>query len=392
MRVMGRGVFGGANAAEITALQREYAEYVGVAHCLALNSGTAALHCCAAAVGLEPGDEVIVPAYTFVASAMAMVHQGAVPVFCDINPRSYNLDPALIEERLTDRTRAILAVHIHGQPADMEEIQAIADRHGLAVVEDFAQAHGIRYRDRMAGTLGSCGGTSLNMSKNLSAGEGGFFVTDDEQAYITARRLSVFGEDLVPLEQRDFWSHGVGWNYRNQELACALARSQLPRLDRYNRTAQLNARILSDGLADLPGVSPPRVAPDRGCSYWKYMVQLDPAQIGFDGPSGVLRDRVVAALRAEGVEAMVWQPQPLPALPAFRRPLRPWHARHEQEPLEPWDPAEFPIASRLCDSSFALGTERYPLYVQAAELMQHYVDACHRVIDSVRTTRRAPAG
>src|SRR5919206_3838274 len=127
-RVLDSGVVCGANAPEITALQREWAEYVGVEHCLALNTGTAALHCACAAVGLEPGDEVIVPAFTFIASAMAVVHQGATPVFCDVHAQTYNLDPARVEERIGERTRAVMPVHLHGLPADMDELRAIAER------------------------------------------------------------------------------------------------------------------------------------------------------------------------------------------------------------------------------------------------------------------------
>jgi perosamine synthetase len=382
-RVLDAGLFSGANAPEITALQEEYAEYLGVRYCLALNSGTAALHCCAAAVGVTPGDEVIVPAYTFVASAMAVVHQGATPVFCDIDPRTYNLDPQRVEERIGERTRAILAVHIHGAPADMDELSEVAERHGVALIEDMAQSHGIRYRGRMTGTMGACAGSSLNQSKNLSAGEGGLFVTHDEQAYVTARRLSVFGEDLVALEQRDFWSHGVGWNYRNQELSCAFARAQLSRLDRYNETAERNAAVLSAGLAGLPGLTPPHVPEDRGCSYWKYMVKVEPEELGFSGDVRELRDRVLHALRAEGVEAMVWQPQPIPAQPAFRRELQPWHPRYADEPLRPWQSEEYPVASDLCDRSLALGTEARPLYVQDGELMERYVEAARKVIENI---------
>jgi perosamine synthetase len=388
--VLDRGVFSGANAPEITALQQEYADYLGVRHCLATNSGTAALHCCAVAAGVEPGDEVLVPAYTFVASAMAIAHQGAVPVFVDVDPRTYNIDPARIEERITERTRAILAVHIHGMPADMEEIAAVAERHGLAVLEDFAQSHGISYRDRKTGTLGLCGGTSLNASKNLSAGEGGLFVTDDDEALVAARRLSVFGEDLVPLEVRPFWAHGVGWNYRNQELSSALARAQLPRLDGYNATAMANGDVLTAGLEPLDGVTPPLVPDDRGTSYWKYMVQLDPDALGFAGPAGELRDRVLQALQAEGVAAMVWQPQPIPAQPAFRTALRPWHGRHDGGDMPPWDPGEYPVASRLCETSLALGNEVHPLYVQTPELMGRYVDAFAKVIEGIEAVAAAP--
>lgn len=390
MRVLDRALFAGANSPEITALQEEYAAYVGVRHCLALNSGTAALHCCAVAVGLVPGDEVIVPAYTFIASAMAVLHHGAVPVFCDVDPRTYNLDPARIEDRLTDRTKAIMAVHIHGMPADMDEILEVARRHGLAVIEDAAQAHGGMYRGRKVGTLGDCAGTSLNQSKNLSAGEGGLFLTDDDLAHKAARRLSVFGEDLVPLEARAFWSHGAGWNYRNQELSCALARTQLKRLDRYNERAEANGTLLSEALADIPGVVPPHVPGDRSCSYWKYMIQLDAGALGYGGPPTELRDRVLRALQAEGVEAMVWQPQPIPAQPVFRARMRPWHARDAEDALRSWDPQEYPVSSRLVDVSFALGTEARPLYVQDAAVMERYGEAVRKVVGNLEAVLDAP--
>jgi len=390
IRVLDRGVLCGANAPEITALQRDYADYVGVEHCLAVNSGTAALHCCAAGLGLQPGDEVIVPAYTFIASALAVVHHGCVPIFCDVDPQTYNIDPSKITERLTDRTRAIMAVHIHGQPADMTEICAIAQRHDLGVIEDVAQAHGGLYRDRKVGTIGDCAGMSLNQSKNLLGGEGGLFVTDDADMFRAARRLSVFGEDLVRLSARAFWSHGVGWNYRNQELSSALARSQLKRLDHYNKTAERNGETLTKGLAPIPGVTPPYVAADRSCSYWKYMIQLDPDDLGFHGPAGELRDRVLLALHAEGVEAMVWQPQPIPAQPVFRRPLRPWHDKMDEQPLEPWDAEEYPVASHLVATSLALGTEDKPLYVQEPALMDYYVDAVEKVMRDIEAVLEAP--
>ena len=180
LAVLDRGILCGANAPEITALQREWADYIGAEHCLALNSGTAALHCCLVAAGVRPGDEVLVPAYTFSATAMAVVHQGAVPVFVDVHPRSYNIDPARIEEKIGERTRAIVAVHLHGLPADMDEIHALAGRHGLAVIEDAAQSHGAVYHGDKTGTLAAWAGFSLNATKNLSGGEGGLFVTSDE--------------------------------------------------------------------------------------------------------------------------------------------------------------------------------------------------------------------
>ncbi len=382
LAVLDRGVLCGPNAPEVTALQREWAEYLGVEHCLALNSGTAALHCCLVAAGVRPGDEVIVPAFTFSATAMAVAHQGAVPVFCDIDPRTYNIDPGRIEDRITERTRAIMPVHIHGLPSDMDEVRGIAGRHGLAVVEDAAQSHGALYRGRRTGTLAFCAGFSLNATKNLSGGEGGLFVTSDDDALVAGRRLSVFGEDAPPLEPdefRSYWSHAIGWNYRNQELSSAFARSQLRRLDEYNATAQRNGAILTSGVARLRGVVSPHVPDDRTHVYHKYRVRLDTAELGFEGPAPELRDRVVRALRAEGVEAVLWYVDPLPACPAFRRELLPWHRKRDAEPLRPWDPAEFPETSRLLDESLVLGSEAMPLFVQEADLMHRYVEAFEKV-------------
>jgi dTDP-4-amino-4,6-dideoxygalactose transaminase len=386
LAVLDRGILCGANAPEITALQREWAEYLGVEHCLALNSGTAALHCCLGAAGVRTGDEVIVPAYTFSATAMAVAQQGGVPVFVDVHPRTYNIDPAKIEERITERTRAIVPVHLHGLPADMDEIDAIANRHGLVVVEDAAQSHGALYQGHKTGTLASCAGFSLNATKNMSGGEGGLFVTSDDEFMVTARRLSVFGEDVPPTEPgefRSYWSVGVGWNYRSQELASAFARSQLHRLDEYNAIVQTNGAILTEGLAKLPGVQPPYVPEDRTSVYHKFRVRLEPATLGFDGYATELRDRVVNALRAEGVEAGLWQTHPLPASPAFRRPLRPWHPDWDDEPLDPYDPADFPETSKLLDESLILGSEPCPLFVQEPELMHSYVDAFAKVLGNL---------
>jgi dTDP-4-amino-4,6-dideoxygalactose transaminase len=392
-RVLDRGVLCGANAPEITALQREWAEYVGVEHCLALNTGTAALHCACAAVGIGPGDEVIVPAFTFIATAMAVVHQGATPVFADIDRRTYDLDPARIEERISERTRAIMPVHLHGLPADMEEIRAIASRHGLAVIEDAAQSHGATYGGVRTGALADCAGFSLNATKNLCGGEGGFFVTDDDEQIKAARRLSVFGEDVNPTgpgEFRRYWSHGIGWNYRSQELACALTRTQLARLDEYNETAQANAAVLNEGLARLPGVLPPHVPDDRTSVWHKYRLRLDPAALGWNGTGAELRDRLVRALRAEGAEAVLWQVSPLPAYPAFRRALRPWLAADEGEELGPWDPAEYPAAVDVLDNSLILGSENRPLFVQDESLMARYVETFEQVLANLDAIAAQP--
>jgi dTDP-4-amino-4,6-dideoxygalactose transaminase len=383
-RVLDRGELWGPNAPEVTALQEEWADYVGARFCLLTNSGTAALHCAVVAAGVRPGDEVIVPAFSFVATAMAVLHQGAVPVFCDIDPATHAIDPRAIAERIGPRTRAIMPVHVHGLPADMDAIGALARHHGLAVIEDAAQAHGATYRGQKAGSLGDCAAFSLNGSKHLSAGEGGLFVTSDERALVAARRLAIFGEDTPPTgpgQYRAYWSHGVGWNYRSHELTAALARTGLRRLDDYNEAAQRNAAILSAGLAQLPSVEPPHIPPDRTCVFYRYRIRIDPDRLGFRGPPIELRDRLLWALQAEGVAASLWQLQPLPAQPVFRRSrFAAWQPDADAEPLKPWDPSEFPEATRLLESSIVLGTATEPIFNQPAELMERYLEAFEKVL------------
>src|SRR5215470_1821343 len=185
--VLERGVLSGQLAPEVRGLEREFAAFVGSRFCLATNSGTAALHLALIGAGLQPGDEVIVPAFTFVATAMAVLHQGAVPVFVDVEPRTFGMDPAKVEAAIGPRTRAIVPVHLHGVPCDLEPIARIASRHGLVLIEDSAQAIGARYRGRTAGTIGLAGSYSLQSSKSMACGEGGLVVTDDETVYRKAQ-------------------------------------------------------------------------------------------------------------------------------------------------------------------------------------------------------------
>ena len=192
-RVLDRGVLSGAGAPEMKALEAEFGAMVGARFCLATNSGTSALHIALAAAGVGPGDEVIVPALSFIATAQAVLHQGATPVFADVDPATYNIDPSDAARRVTARTRAIVPVHLHGLPADMDALGALAARHGLAVVEDAAQAHGALYKGRAVGTLGAMAAFSLNSTKNLPAGEGGLFVTNSEEHYERAARVRFDG-------------------------------------------------------------------------------------------------------------------------------------------------------------------------------------------------------
>jgi perosamine synthetase len=385
LAVLDRGVLCGASAPQVVGLQKEWARYCGARHCLATNSGTAALHCAVAAAGVRPGDEVIVPALTFIASAYAIAHQGAIPVFCDIDPRTYNIDPEAIESLVTGATKAIMPVHLHGLPSDMEQISTIARRHRLVVIEDAAQAHGAQYHGRRVGIHGHCAAFSLNATKMLVGGEGGLFVTDDEEAHQVACRLALFGEDARRARGGGsslYESHGVGWNYRCPELAAALARAQLTRLDDAIARASENATILNSGLASIKGLQPPLVPADRTCAWHKYRLAVDWAALGFDPPYSGLRDKLIRALLAEGVSAGTWQDIPVPANPAFSRgALEPWHAEHCCAEHESWDSGRYPVTSSVLEQSLIVGLERTPICAQNAELMHCYVDAFVKVFD-----------
>ena len=256
--VLDAGIFWGPFSAQVKGLQEEWAKYIGTKHCIATNSGTAALHVAVAAAGIGPGDEVITTALTFVASALAVLQQNAIPVFVDIDPDTFCLDPAKIESRITERTKAIIPVHLHGQPADMDEINAIARKHKLTVIEDACQAHGAFYKGRKVGTLGQMAAFSLNGSKNLPGGEGGLFNTDSDTLKIAADKVKSLGEFIEEGVERDYNAFEVGWMYRYSELNAAFARSKLKSLDAENEVRRKNAGIPHPGTRKLQGHYPAR--------------------------------------------------------------------------------------------------------------------------------------
>jgi dTDP-4-amino-4,6-dideoxygalactose transaminase len=372
-RVLDRGVLSGAAAPEGRALEAEFARVVGARFCLATNSGTAALHLALAAAGVGPGDEVIVPALSFVATAQAVLHQGATPVFADVDPKTFNVAPAEIEARLTARTRAIVAVHLHGLPADMDEIAALAEPRGLVVIEDAAQAHGATYRGRSVGTLGAMAAFSLNSTKNLPAGEGGLFVTSDEACYRTAARVRFDGlalpEGWDPERPLDDEAEGLathtGWMYLPGELTCAVARAQLASLPATTARSQANAERLTARLAELPGIEPPFVPADRTHVYHKYRIRLDPERAGVARSAAGLRDLVLERLRREGVEAVLWQRVPLPRHPRLAR-------------AEP-----YPGAEAALDGSVIVGSQSYPLFAQPPEVVEAWAGGFERVWKSL---------
>jgi dTDP-4-amino-4,6-dideoxygalactose transaminase len=347
-----------------------------------------------AAGGIGTGDQVITTAFTFLATALAVLQNNAVPVFVDIDPRTYNIDPDKIEERITARTRAIIPVHIHGCPADMDRILAIARKHRLLVIEDAAQAHGSTYKGKKVGGIGDMGIFSFQASKNLPAGEGGIFVTNREELKERANRFRMFGEDVResdkkafdpsrPLDgAREYNSLMMGWMYRSNELTAALARSQLRRLDASLAQTRRNAAYLTEHLGTIPGIIPPHIPTDCTSSFYQYRLRLDPQVLGVTLPVTAFRLKLLAALGAEGVEAGLWQTVPVPGQTLFQERTGyglgcPWQCPLGEEVK--YDLAEYPETLKLLEDSLVIGSHSFPLFPQPLALMEKYVEAVRRV-------------
>jgi perosamine synthetase len=355
--VLDSGIVAGGTAPQVSALEREWADYVGSKYCLTTTSGTAALHMALAAVGVGPGDEIITSAFTFLASASCALHQNAVPVFVDIDPRTYNMDPAKLEAAITPRTKAIIPVHIQGLPADLDPIIAIARKHGLHVIEDACQAHGAEYKGKKVGTFGDVGTFSLNNFKNLCGGEGGLFTTDNEDYLNKGVLIRCFGDEIDEVSRRRVYNASIlGYMYRNQELPAALCRAQLIHLDEHNAVRIANAQYLSRELAKIPGVIPPYCPPERKHVYFMYNVRFDSAAAGVDCDRRTFRIAVEKALYKEGMLVGQWQTMPVPAQDLFQSMLgyggsrHPWAINEAKGIKYDYDPDQFPVAQMLCDT------------------------------------------
>lgn len=290
------------NGPETAAFEREFADYHQADHGVAFANGTVALVALYAALGIGPGDEVIVPSLTFVSSATSILYAGATPVFADVDPETFNLDPSDVARRLSPRVKAILAVHYGGQPADLAELSALAADAGVVLLEDAAEAHGALYRGRHVGTWGKAGMFSFTPTKNITTGEGGMVVTRDGDLAARLRLLRNHGQ-TAPYE------HAVlGCNWRLSEMQAAIGRAQTAKLEAILTRKRTLAAYLDQLLDPMVGVQPPLVRDDREHVHMLYTVTLDSGD-----PSR--RDAVIADLARQGIESRVYFP------PAHRQPI-----------------------------------------------------------------------
>ena len=355
------------------AFEEEFAAWNGNRFAVTTNSGTAALHMCVAACGCGAGDEVIVPAYSWSSSASCVLHHNCIPVFVDIDWDTINIDVARIERAVTARTKAILVVHLHGLAVDMDRVRAVARKHGLKVIEDACQAHGATFKGGKVGTMGDCGAFSFNQNKCLCSGEGGMFVTNDEQMLAAARQLWSFGETRTPAQGRDYHAYALGWMYRNNDLTAAFGRAQLTRLDGYLAAQKVNAARLTECLAEVPHLMLPGAPDGHGHTYYNYTVRFDMKSLNHADDAAAFRAKLVKALQAVGVPTGVWQGWPLPAMTVFQAKNAygkgcPWSCPHAQ-PVN-YDPAQYPVARKHSDWHTGMTVPlRAPNGPEAAELV-----------------------
>jgi dTDP-4-amino-4,6-dideoxygalactose transaminase len=321
---------------KVEAFEEAFAHFLGAGHCVGVNSGTSALHLALLAAGVGAFDEVITVPMTFIATSWAVSYVGATPVFVDVDPATYTMDPARVEARITPRTKAILPVHLYGQPADLGPLLEVGRRHGIPVIEDAAQAHAARYAGRRAGTIGLCGCFSFYPGKNLGAyGEAGAVVTDDAAL---AARLRALRDHA---QSRRYHHEEIGFNYRMDALQGAVLGVKLKHLERWTQARRDLAGRYAERLADLPLQLP--VQAEGREHAWHLYVVLHPE-----------RDRLRAALEAAGVQTGLHYPIPLHLQRAYR------HLGHR--------PGDFPVAERVGRECLSL-----PLYPEMTHRQQDAV-------------------
>ena len=328
-RVLRSGVL--SLGSELAEFERRFARFVGTRYACAVSSGTAGLHLALRAAGIGAGDEVITTPFSFVASANAILYVGATPVFVDIDPMTYNINPAKIEERITRKTKAILVVHIFGQTADMHSIMALARKHRLKVIEDACESVGATYRGDMAGTFGESAVFAFYPNKQLTTGEGGMIVTNRKAHDELFRSLRNQGRGR---DKRWLSHERLGYNYRMDEMSAALGHAQLARIASFLRARRAIARAYTRFLSAEPLLCVPREA--RGCrsSWFLYVVLV----------SRRLRDRVIAALEKRGIAAKPYFPS-IHLQPHYRKQFG-------------FRRGDFPVAEEVSDRALAL-----PFYV-----------------------------
>lgn len=334
----------------IDEFETNFARYCGTEYALAVSNGTTGLHLALAALGLQEGDEVIVPDLTFVATANAVAYTGAVPVLAEIDPDTLCIDPASVKSLITDRTKAIIPVHLYGHPADMDALTEIAEAQGIVLIEDAAEAHGAEYKGRRVGGFGKCGVFSFYGNKVITTGEGGMLTTNDRAFYQCAKRL----RDHAMSPQRRYFHEQIGFNYRMTNLQAALGVAQLERIDDFlgRRTEIMD--WYNSGIAITDSVRLNRVKNWAKSAFWMICLEVD-------WLDETRRDAFMQALRARGIDTRPYF-CPLSSMPMYKQQPLPVSAHKSQIGINL--PSFFDLprkdVSRICGAVNELLSEARP--------------------------------
>ncbi len=301
---------GGENVQKFESL---FAEYIGVKNAIAVNSGTSALHVALAAAGVGPGDEVIVPPFTFTATASAVLMNNAIPIFVDIDPDTWCIDPRKIKRALSKRTKAIIPVHIYGKVAGIEAIKSIIAGREISVIEDACQAPGCTYRGKKVGSIGDVGCFSFVETKNMVIGEGGMITTDNDEIACRCRLIRNHGEVWTKDAPREYLANILGYNFRMTEIEAVIGIAQLKKLDRLNSIRKRNASYLEEGLSAFEGISAMHFGKNEICHLFPLLYD--------EGAVGISKERFMEVMRLEGVPLSAGYPHPLYKNPIFQEKI-----------------------------------------------------------------------
>lgn len=339
----GERFLGGPKVREV---EEQFAKYFGVQHAVSFNSATSALHGAVAALEIGPGDEVITSPFTMSATASSILMQNAIPIFADIEDRTYGLDPKSVEEKISSRTRAILTVNLFGHPSHLSELRTIADQHKLALIEDNAQSPAATYRGQFSGTVGDIGILSLNYHKAIQTGEGGIALTNGPDLALRMQLMRNHGEAVVDDMNLGDLPNQLGWNYRLTELQAAIGICQLEKLEMFNGIRRELASLLTKGLREFDFISLPVIESDCTHSFYLYPLRYHADRLGIE------RELFVKALKAEGVSVAAGYAKPLYWYSMYQKKLAYGRSGypftcHGEERLPSYQKGICPTAERL---------------------------------------------
>lgn len=324
---------------KIREFEQLFADYHKVKYAIAFNSATAALHAAVVACDVQPGEEVITTPYTFTSTATSALMANAVPVFADVDAETFNLSPAAVEARISPLTRAITPVHLFGAPADIDGIMKVAKKHNLKVIEDCAQAPGARYKGKPVGSIGDCGIFSFTENKNITSGEGGMLITNDDHIADVARLVRNHGEAILANQPRSYSSSILGWNYRMTEIDAAIGIEQFKKMDQFNAERNRLAKIVMDGVAPLGFLVPQKIPEGDYSAFYALAFRYD------EEKAGVPRKKFVDALNAEGVPFAGGYVKPLYYSPIYHD-NKPFIYKHYKGSAD-YSPNSCPVSERL---------------------------------------------